>query len=355
MVFRGVNHADPPTIISWPELKNGHENGEFHSFVNRTLSKVLRNAKKLVLVTHGFKDGDIGNCQKTWVSDLANKIRTFENEGPKLEHQVPTATVAVCWNSHPTPTFPRVRGAAPNLCYLSSKLLKWFYYQPALSTGKMGELLAKLIKAMKDVFSNIEYVHGIGHSLGAHVMGNIYNFGGIKLDRLSGLDPAGPCFEGVVQIVGHKWGVTENSAFFVDNIHTNGDLYGTYQSKGHLDFITGDPEDPTCSKLPIAAMSCHSLAIEYFTESINLDEYPRFKTSYLTKSQDETSISGRTIGPAESSQVYFAGYHASTSSSIPTPNKNRMFLPVFEVNGKWQPICDQNIQGENKRLCDNQE
>eukprot|EP00091_Calanus_sinicus_P025396 TRINITY_DN967_c0_g1_i11.p1 TRINITY_DN967_c0_g1~~TRINITY_DN967_c0_g1_i11.p1 ORF type:complete len:650 (-),score=100.52 TRINITY_DN967_c0_g1_i11:469-2394(-) len=239
MVFRGVNPADPPTIISWSDLKNGHENGEFHSFVRQRLSNVLMNAKKIILVAHGWKDGDIHHCEDTWVSGLASKIGAFENEEPDLEQPVPTATVAVCWNSSPLPNFPQIDSVG-KICWIFYELAPFAYYQNACTTAKMGELLAKLITAMKDEFANIEYVHGIGHSLGAHLMGNIYNFGGVKLERLSGLDPAGPCFEGSsrdIQIVGRSWGVTKDSAFFVDNIHTDGGYYGTYQSKGHLDFL----------------------------------------------------------------------------------------------------------------------
>ena len=58
--------------------------------------------------------------------------------------------------------------------------------------------MAKIITSIKKIIPDI-YTHGIGHSLGAHVMGNIYNFGKVKLNRISGMDPAGPCFEDSVR------------------------------------------------------------------------------------------------------------------------------------------------------------
>ena len=82
-----------------------------------------------------------------------------------------------------------------------------------------------------------------GHSLGAHIMGNIWNFGEVKLDRISGLDPAGPCFENsswdIVLKGTRNWGLTKDSAIFVDNYHTDKDYYGTGHSKGHLDYFVG--------------------------------------------------------------------------------------------------------------------
>ena len=82
------------------------------------------------------------------------------------------------------------------LTFLYSYLL-WAnkYYDTAASTGKVGEFLAKIVTSVRNTFPDIEYIHGIGNSLGAHVMGNIWNFGNVKLDRISGLDPTGPCFE----------------------------------------------------------------------------------------------------------------------------------------------------------------
>ena len=69
-------------------------------------------------------------------------------------------------------------------------------------------------------------------------MGNIYNFGNLKINRISGLDPAGPCFEGStwdINIEGNtNWGLTADSADFIDNFHTDTKHFGTPQSKGHI-------------------------------------------------------------------------------------------------------------------------
>ena len=69
-------------------------------------------------------------------------------------------------------------------------------------------------------------MHGIGHSIGAHVMGQIYNFGGVKLDRISGLDPAGPCFEDSSSDIHIKdtdkkryWGINREAAYLGKNFY----------------------------------------------------------------------------------------------------------------------------------------
>ena len=116
------------------------------------------------------------------------------------------------------------------------------YYYSATSTAKLGELLGGMMKVIKQETS-INYFHGIGHSLGAHIMGNVWNFGKFKMNRISGLDPAGPCFDGntgdIIISGGTDWGLHKNAAYFVDSYHTNGDGFGTTISKGHLNLFAG--------------------------------------------------------------------------------------------------------------------
>ena len=85
-------------------------------------------------------------------------------------------------------------------------------------------------------------IYCIGHCLGAHLFGNAGKWanrlsGATILDRISGLDPAGPGFQTSTHAE-HR--LTKTDAKFVDVIHTDGwgyDYYfGSYLPMGSIDF-----------------------------------------------------------------------------------------------------------------------
>uniref|UniRef100_A0AAG5DDW4 Lipase domain-containing protein n=1 Tax=Anopheles atroparvus TaxID=41427 RepID=A0AAG5DDW4_ANOAO len=91
----------------------------------------------------------------------------------------------------------------------------------------------------------IEYdqVHLVGHSLGAHIAGNVGRYFGGRLGRVTALDPAGPLF--------WQWSrdaVSSDVAQFVDAIHTDGHVLGEVVQRGHVDFYPnrGLPPQPGC-------------------------------------------------------------------------------------------------------------
>nr|XP_042898983.1 pancreatic triacylglycerol lipase [Parasteatoda tepidariorum] len=129
-------------------------------------------------------------------------------------------------------------------------------------------------------------VHVIGHSLGGQIAGyvgeRVPNLG-----RITGLDPAGPFFQGLHTSVR----LDTTDALFVDVIHSDGGEYvlnglGTSAPIGHIDFYpNGGRRQPGCfyaseSENIVGATvnfttkwlsnSCdHGRANEYFLESIN--------------------------------------------------------------------------------------
>lgn len=68
---------------------------------------------------------------------------------------------------------------------------------------------------------NYKSIHLIGHSLGAHIAGNVGKYFNGNIQRITGLDPANPLF---FQLSTDS--IHHTDATFVDIIHTCGNILG---------------------------------------------------------------------------------------------------------------------------------
>lgn len=124
------------------------------------------------------------------------------------------------------------------------------YSVSAANTRFIGNIIAgRVIKSKVP----LEQIHIVGHSLGAQVSGfagkeikRLTN--GSKIGRITGIDPAGPLFEGASTLNRlHK-----EDALFVDIIHTDGGKFGIVENVGHVDFYPngGRALQPGCKEIP---------------------------------------------------------------------------------------------------------
>ncbi|XP_056275837.1 endothelial lipase [Pseudoliparis swirei] len=133
----------------------------------------------------------------------------------------------------------------------------------------------------------LEKVHLIGYSLGAHVAGYAGTFVRGTIGRITGLDPAGPMFEGVEE----RKRLSPDDADFVDVLHTYtrealGVSIGIQQPIGDIDiYPNGGDVQPGCALGDVLAVAgnfmavvkCeHERAVHLFVDSLMSKDHMSF-------------------------------------------------------------------------------
>ncbi|XP_075071692.1 pancreatic lipase-related protein 2-like isoform X2 [Mixophyes fleayi] len=118
------------------------------------------------------------------------------------------------------------------------------YNQAVNNVQVVGAEISCFINVTLDHFNaSLSKIHLIGHSLGAHVVGEAGKRRP-RIARIIGLDAAGPYFEGTPAEVS----LDPTDANFVVGIHTNTAIIGIKQLVGHIDFfLNGGERMPGCS------------------------------------------------------------------------------------------------------------
>ncbi|XP_042198595.1 lipoprotein lipase isoform X2 [Callorhinchus milii] len=165
------------------------------------------------------------------------------------------------------------------------------YTVAADNTRLVGQDIAQFVEWLEE-YSNFpsERIHMLGYSLGAHVAGFAGSHGTNKVGRITGLDPAGPAFEGTEA----PYRLSPDDAEFVDALHTftRGSLgrsIGIQQPVGHVDiYPNGGNFQPGCNLGRVfgnmrsqgvyavaEAIKCqHERAVHLFIDSLVNEKYP---------------------------------------------------------------------------------
>ncbi|KAM3610805.1 uncharacterized protein V6R79_009091 [Siganus canaliculatus] len=155
-------------------------------------------------------------------------------------------------------------------------------------THTVGKDIAAMINWLQDEQQlPLENVHLIGYSLGAHVAGYAGTYVQGTIGRITGLDPAGPMFEGVEE----QKRLSPDDADFVDVLHTYtrealGVSIGIQQPIGDIDiYPNGGDVQPGCALgdvLTLAGnfmevMKCeHERAVHLFVDSLMNKDHMSF-------------------------------------------------------------------------------
>ena len=205
----------------------------------------LDKINRVVFIVHGF----LGNLKSPWMYQMKDALLETEDE---------MLVVLVGW------------GGGADIGLLS-------YPEAVVNTQTVSNWLSGYVTALHASIDNVN-IYGIGHSLGAHVIGQTGRLCEV-FDRITALDPAGPMFESRDD----TQCLLPTDAKMVDCIHTDGydpdwqaelcpiNHFGTLLPWGTIDFYPhfGLSPQPGIDEFnPYQISKSHQRSHDYFIWSI---------------------------------------------------------------------------------------
>ncbi|XP_067839644.1 endothelial lipase-like isoform X1 [Heptranchias perlo] len=229
----------------------------------------------------------------------------------------------------------------------------------------VGREIAMLVDWLQQVTEiPLQKVHMIGYSLGAHVAGFAGKAAKNKIGRITGLDPAGPLFEGAAP----DKRLSPDDADFVDVLHTF--VYGTLgvsigieQPVGHIDvYPNGGSFQPGCGLHDVInaiaygnignVVYCeHERSVHLFVDSILHQD----KQSVMYRCPDTKTFEKGMCLSCRRNRCNKLGYNVN---KIRSKRSNRMYLKtradmpfkVFHYQLKIHLFSAEEIQDSNPKL-----
>ncbi|XP_046396030.1 inactive pancreatic lipase-related protein 1-like [Ischnura elegans] len=139
-------------------------------------------------------------------------------------------------------------------------------------TQEIGAYIAQMVEFLvSEGDLDLGRLHLMGHSLGAHVMGQAgKHMLSEKISRITGIDPAGPLF--TLEDTADR--LVVGDAEFVDVVHACGGILSFKYAMGDADFFPngGMAPMPGCGN-DFGGACSHNRAWQYFAESIHSAEF----------------------------------------------------------------------------------
>lgn len=205
--------------------------------INSTDLGNLNVTKKTTFIIHGFRPT---GSPPVWMEKLVKG----------LLHVQDMNVVVVDWN----------RGATTVI-----------YTHASSRTRKVAVILKEFIDQMLDKGASLDNIYMIGVSLGAHISGFVGEMYTGQLGRITGLDPAGPLFNGRPP----QDRLDPSDAQFVDVIHSDTDALGYKEPLGNIDFYpNGGSDQPGCPQTIFGGVSkyfkCdHQMSVYLYLASLS--------------------------------------------------------------------------------------
>ncbi|XP_004926673.1 phospholipase A1 VesT1.02 [Bombyx mori] len=195
----------------------------------------------------------------------------------------------------------------------------------------IGKALGQMLVKIRDGGVTTQKMHCIGHSLGAQILGHagdeFMRLGFERIQRITALDPAGPCFSNSFIEEQVRAGVAK----YVEVYHCNAGGLGSSSVLGDVDFFINKngQTQPNCSTpwipgifdSPKAASCNHRTCIDIWTASVRHPEwFPAWKcNSYKDFKKGRCATSEMSIAgywnPGNATGIYYFktdGYNLSS-------------------------------------------